>query len=72
MRAEVAGGVHGGWLTLRGTNSFTGLTQPQTQALAQKAHIYMTADGRISMAGLNGNNIDYFSESVSKAVKGDL
>nr|VWO96684.1 Aspartate aminotransferase (EC [Ganoderma boninense] len=55
-----------------GMFSFTGLTQPQTKALAEKAHIYMTADGRISMAGLNGNNIDYFSESVSKAVKGDL
>lgn len=32
----------------------------------------MTADGRISMAGLNANNIEYFAESVSKAVKGDL
>ncbi len=52
--------------------SFTGLTQPQTKALAEKAHIYLTADGRISMAGLNGNNIDYFSESVSKVVKGSL
>lgn len=53
-------------------DSFTGLTQPQTKALAEKAHIYMTADGRISMAGLNSHNIDYFSESVSKAVKGEL
>lgn len=53
-------------------NSFTGLSPPQTKALAEKAHIYMTADGRISMAGLNGGNIDYFAESVSKAVKGDL
>ncbi|KAI0825186.1 pyridoxal phosphate-dependent transferase [Trametes gibbosa] len=55
-----------------GMFSFTGLTQPQTKALAEKAHIYMTADGRISMAGLNSGNIDYFSESVSKAVKGEL
>ena len=55
-----------------GMFSFTGLTPPQTKALAEKAHIYMTADGRISMAGLNGGNIDYFAESVSKAVKGDL
>ncbi|OCH96464.1 PLP-dependent transferase [Obba rivulosa] len=55
-----------------GMFSFTGLTQPQTKALAEKAHIYMTADGRISMAGLNNGNIDYFSESVSKAVKGEL
>lgn len=52
--------------------SFTGLTQPQTKVLAEKAHIYMTADGRISMAGLNGKNIEYFAESVSKAVKGEL
>ncbi|KAI0801318.1 PLP-dependent transferase [Fomes fomentarius] len=65
----------GDWDHIRkqiGMFSFTGLTQPQTKALAEKAHIYMTADGRISMAGLNGNNIDYFSESVSKAVKGQL
>ncbi|KAI0274656.1 glutamic oxaloacetic transaminase AAT1 [Gloeopeniophorella convolvens] len=55
-----------------GMFSFTGLTPPQTKALAERAHIYMTADGRISMAGLNGNNIDYFAESVSRAVKGDL
>ena len=54
------------------TTSFTGLTQPQTRALAEKAHIYMTADGRISMAGLNNSNIEYFAESVSKAVKDEL
>ncbi|KAL0951110.1 hypothetical protein HGRIS_007847 [Hohenbuehelia grisea] len=55
-----------------GMFSFTGLTQPQTKALAEKAHIYMTADGRISMAGLNGGNIEHFAESVSAAVKGNL
>jgi aspartate aminotransferase len=55
-----------------GMFSFTGLTPTQTKALADKAHIYMTADGRISMAGLNGGNIDYFAESVSKAVKGNI
>ncbi|KAN0125144.1 aspartate aminotransferase [Russula decolorans] len=55
-----------------GMFSFTGLTPPQTKALAERAHIYMTADGRISMAGLNGKNIDYFAESVSSAVKGTL
>lgn len=63
------------WLTLVSLQylcSFTGLTTPQTKTLAEKAHIYMTADGRISMAGLNGHNIDYFSESVSKVVKGTL
>jgi aspartate/tyrosine/aromatic aminotransferase len=52
--------------------SFTGLLPPQTKALAERAHIYMTADGRISMAGLNGKNIDHFAESVAHAVKGSL
>ena len=53
-------------------HSFTGLTAPQTKALAEKAHVYMTADGRISMAALNNGNIEYFAESVHKAVKGAL
>lgn len=55
-----------------GMFSFTGLNPAQTKALAEKAHVYMTADGRISMAGLNSANIGYFAESVDKAVKGDL
>ena len=52
--------------------SFTGLNPTQTKALAEKAHVYMTHDGRISMAGLNGGNIEYFAESVDKAVRGQL
>ncbi|KAF8626506.1 hypothetical protein AX15_004812 [Amanita polypyramis BW_CC] len=55
-----------------GMFSFTGLTPPQTKALAEKAHIYMTSDGRISMAGLNSGNIEYFAESVDAAVRGKL
>ncbi|KAF8641077.1 hypothetical protein AX17_000721 [Amanita inopinata Kibby_2008] len=50
-----------------GMFSFTGLTPSQTKALAEKAHVYMTADGRISMAGLNSGNIEYFAESVDAA-----
>ncbi|KAK7064178.1 aspartate aminotransferase [Favolaschia claudopus] len=55
-----------------GMFSFTGLKKAQTVALADKAHVYMTADGRISMAGLNASNIAYFAESVDGAVKGTL
>ncbi|KAF8756169.1 NAD(P) transhydrogenase beta subunit [Rhizoctonia solani] len=68
-------GTPGEWGHIKsqiGMFSFTGLSQPQTRALAEKAHIYMTADGRISMAGLNAGNIEYFAESVDKAVKGTL
>lgn len=55
-----------------GMFSFTGLTEAQVATLAEKASIYMTKDGRISMAGLNSGNIAYFAENVSKAVKGEL
>ena len=55
-----------------GMFSFTGLKPEQVDALAEKAHIYLTRDGRISMAALNSNNVEYFAESVSKAVKGEL
>jgi aspartate aminotransferase len=53
-------------------HSFTGLTAPQTKALADKAHVYMTSNGRISMAGLNGSNIEYFAQSVDAVVRDKL
>ncbi|KZO96068.1 PLP-dependent transferase [Calocera viscosa TUFC12733] len=65
----------GDWAHIKsqiGMFSFTGLTQPQTEALASKRSVYMTKDGRISMAGLNGGNVEYFAESVDGAVKGTL
>ncbi|CAD6586113.1 MAG: hypothetical protein TREMPRED_004335, partial [Tremellales sp. Tagirdzhanova-0007] len=49
--------------------SFTGLDSEQVADLAEHAHVYMTKDGRISMAGLNEHNVHYFAESMSKAVK---
>jgi aspartate aminotransferase len=52
--------------------SFTGLKPEQVDALAEKASIYLTRDGRISMAALNNSNVEYFAQSVSKAVKGEL
>ncbi|ORX40859.1 pyridoxal phosphate-dependent transferase [Kockovaella imperatae] len=55
-----------------GMFSFTGLTPEQVDKLAEKASIYMTRDGRISMAALNKKNIDYFAKAVSQAVKGEL
>lgn len=55
-----------------GMFSFTGLKPEQVDALAEKASIYLTRDGRISMAALNDGNVEYFAESVSKAVKGTL
>ncbi|ORY28059.1 pyridoxal phosphate-dependent transferase [Naematelia encephala] len=55
-----------------GMFSFTGLKPEQVDKLAEKSSIYLTRDGRISMAALNESNVEYFAESVSKAVKGEL
>ncbi|KIJ21699.1 aspartate transaminase [Paxillus involutus ATCC 200175] len=55
-----------------GMFSYTGLNTEQCKTLAEKAHVYMTMDGRISMAGLNGGNVEYFAQSVDAAVGGNL
>lgn len=52
--------------------SFTGITPEQSKALTDKAHVYLTPNGRISMAGLNSSNIRYFAENLDKAVRGQL
>ncbi|KIM28774.1 hypothetical protein M408DRAFT_16169 [Serendipita vermifera MAFF 305830] len=55
-----------------GMFSFTGLNAAQSAAMVEKAHIYMTGNGRISMTGINSKNLHYVAESLDKAVKGEL
>ncbi|RXW18886.1 hypothetical protein EST38_g6980 [Candolleomyces aberdarensis] len=55
-----------------GMFSFTGLNAEQSKAMIERAHVYMTGNGRISMAGLNSHNIEYFAESLDKVVRGTL
>lgn len=55
-----------------GMFSFTGLNPAQSKAMVERAHIYMTGNGRISMAGLNTHNIEYFAECLDKVVRGTL
>ncbi|KAM3419750.1 Aspartate aminotransferase [Cercospora zeina] len=52
-----------------GMFSFTGLNEKQVEKLRSEYHIYMTKNGRISMAGLNTKNIDYFAKSVDAVVR---
>lgn len=51
-----------------GMFSFTGLSEANVQQLRDEYHIYMTKNGRISMAGLNTNNIDHVASSINKVV----
>ncbi|KAF2661931.1 aspartate aminotransferase [Lophiostoma macrostomum CBS 122681] len=52
-----------------GMFSFTGLSEKQVLKLREDSHVYMTKNGRISMAGLNTHNVEYFAKAVDKAVK---
>lgn len=49
-----------------GMFAFTGLKSDQCQRLAKEFHIYMTMDGRISLAGLNSKNVNYVAEAIFK------
>lgn len=73
LRARLeAKGTPGTWNHVTdqiGMFSFTGLTETQVKILREKWHIYMTKNGRISVAGLNTNNIDYFAEAVDSVVR---
>ncbi|OJJ46591.1 hypothetical protein ASPZODRAFT_66640 [Penicilliopsis zonata CBS 506.65] len=65
-------GTPGAWNHITeqiGMFSFTGLTEPQVKVLRDQWHIYMTKNGRISMAGLNTHNLDYFAEAVDSVVR---
>lgn len=52
-----------------GMFSFTGLSETQVQKLRDEFHIYMTKNGRISMAGLNTRNIDHVANAINEVVK---
>ena len=52
-----------------GMFSFTGLSEAQVLKLREDAHVYMTKNGRISMAGLNTKNVEYFAKAVDKVVR---
>lgn len=49
--------------------SFTGLSEEQVLKLREDAHIYMTKNGRISMAGANTGNVEYIAQAVDKVVR---
>lgn len=52
-----------------GMFAYTGLNKEQVETIRNEHHVYMTADGRISVAGLNPKNLDYVSEAFHKVTK---
>lgn len=66
-----ANGTPGTWNHITGQIgmfSYTGLTSQQVTFMREKYHVYMTANGRISMAGLTDANVQYVADAMKDAV----
>lgn len=71
-KLEEFNGKEGSWKHITdqiGMFSFTGLTEKQVLKVRDDAHVYMTKNGRISMAGLNTGNVEYTARAIDKVVK---
>ncbi|KAK3041690.1 hypothetical protein RJ639_001500 [Escallonia herrerae] len=51
-----------------GMFTFTGLNTEQVAFMTREYHIYMTSDGRISMAGLNSRKVPHLADAIHAAV----
>ncbi|KAL2237372.1 UNVERIFIED_CONTAM: Aspartate aminotransferase, chloroplastic [Sesamum indicum] len=47
-----------------GMFSFTGLNDAQSENMTNKWHVYMTKDGRISLAGLSSAKCEYLADAI--------
>jgi aspartate aminotransferase, mitochondrial len=43
---------------------YTGLKPDQVERLTREFHIYLTRDGRISIAGINSGNVEYLANAI--------
>ncbi|KAL0407765.1 UNVERIFIED_CONTAM: Aspartate aminotransferase, cytoplasmic [Sesamum radiatum] len=51
-----------------GMFTFTGLNSKQVAFMTKEYHIYMTSDGRISMAGLSSRTVPHLADAIHAAV----
>jgi len=50
-----------------GMFSYTGLTPEQVDYMTAKHHVYLTRNGRISMAGVTTKNVEYLAKAIHDA-----
>ncbi len=48
---------------------FTGLSPAQVETLTKKWHVYLTKDGRVSMAGVTSGNVEYLAKAIHDVTK---
>ncbi|XVE98156.1 hypothetical protein REPUB_Repub03eG0081200 [Reevesia pubescens] len=66
-----ARGTPGDWshiIKQIGMFTFTGLNSGQVAFMTKEYHIYMTSDGRISMAGLSSRTVPHLADAIHAAV----
>mmetsp|Transcript_25339 Transcript_25339/g.58352 ORF Transcript_25339/g.58352 Transcript_25339/m.58352 type:complete len:423 (+) Transcript_25339:13-1281(+) len=49
---------------------FTGLTASQCERMISEFHVYLTKNGRISMAGVTSGNVEYVANAIHECSKG--
>merc|ERR1712166_1402578 len=73
LRAELTKlSTPGDWshiTTQIGMFCFTGLDKAQCKVMVEKHHIYLLANGRISMAGVNTQNVAYIAKAIDDVVR---
>ena len=68
---EQAGSTHN-WEHITkqiGMFAYSGLNKDQVMTMREKHHVYCTADGRISMAGVTSGNVDYIANAIHDVSK---
>lgn len=50
--------------------AYSGMTEEMCDVLTKDYAIYLTRDGRISLAGLNPGNIEYVADAIHQVTKG--
>lgn len=52
-----------------GMFSYTGMSEKQVENMTKKHHVYMTKDGRISLAGLNQAKVEFLADAIVDSMK---
>jgi aspartate aminotransferase, mitochondrial len=48
---------------------YTGMTAEQVERMGKEFSIYLTKDGRISIAGITSGNVKYLAEAIHNVTK---
>lgn len=48
---------------------YTGINPQQVERLTKEFSIYLTKDGRISVAGISSNNVEYLAHALHQVTK---